>query len=305
MTSSHSPSTAVATGYGLLAIAICCYTGLWLVSRVGVTFLSPYWYAVARLGISCLIMFALLAVMGQVRIPRRSDWPIILSVAVFMFGGYGVLFQVALKYVHAGRASMLGYTFPIWVMLLSVIFLKERPSKTRILGFVTAMAGLATLFNPLAFDWNDENVVIGNELLLLAALLWSPVLIHLRVHRSTLTALQLAPWQLLASTAVVTVPSYLIEGLPTLTWTWDTFWVLAYAGPIGTCLGMWGLNNALQRLSPIVASVSMLAVPVLSLAGSIVFLGEELTVTLAVGMLLIITGVALVSASPIRRAAKA
>jgi drug/metabolite transporter (DMT)-like permease len=298
-----SPSNAAATGYGLLAIAICCYSGLWLVSRVAVTFMSPYWYAVARLGISCVIMFALLAAMGKLRVPRGRDWPIVLSVAALMFGSYGLLFQIALKYVHAGRASMLGYTFPIWVMLLSVVFLKERPSRIRVLGFFVAMAGLGTLFNPFAFDWSDGDVVLGNGPLLLAALMWSPVLIHLRVHRGTLSALQLAPWQLLVATAIVIVPSLALDGLPTWEWQAETFWVLAYAGPIGTCLALWGLNNALQRLSPIVSSVSMLAVPVLSLLGSIAFLGEELTPTLAVGMVLILSGVALVSAAPIRRAA--
>jgi drug/metabolite transporter (DMT)-like permease len=303
MNSPTSPSSAAAAGYGLLAIAICCYSGLWLVSRVAVTFMSPYWYAVVRLGVSCVIMFALLAAMGKLRVPTRRDWPIVLSVAVFMFGTYGVLFQVALKYVHAGRASMLGYTFPIWVMLLAMIFLKERPSRVRLLGFFVAMAGLGTLFNPFGFDWSDDDVVFGNGLLLLAALLWSPVLIHLRVHRGTLTALQLAPWQLLVATAIVTVPSVLVEGLPELTWRSETFWVLAYAGPIGTCLGLWGLNNALQRLSPIVSSVSMLAVPVLSLFGSIVLLGEELTPTLALGMILILSGVGLVSIARVHRGA--
>jgi drug/metabolite transporter (DMT)-like permease len=290
-----------AAGYGPLAVGISCFSGLWLVSRLAVTFMSPYWYAVARLGLACAIMFALLAVMGRLRVPRRPDWPIVISVAVLMFASYSILFQVALQYVDAGRAAMLGYTFPVWVMLISVVFLRERPSRGRLVGFVVAMAGLAVLFNPLAFDWSDRNVVVGNGLLLLAAFLWSPVVVHLRMHRAVLTTLQLVPWQLLVATAIVTVLSFALGGPPTLPWRSETAWVLVYAGPIGTCLGTWALNTALNRLSPIVGSVGMLAVPVLALLGSVAFLGERLTPTLVAGVLLILSGVALVMVSPIRR----
>jgi drug/metabolite transporter (DMT)-like permease len=291
-----------AAGYGPLAIGVCCFSGLWLVSRVAVAFMSPYWYAVARLGLACVIMFALLAALGRLRLPRRPDWPIVISVAVLMFASYSVLFQVALQYVHAGRAAMLGYTFPAWVMLMSVVFLRERPSRGRLLGFAIAMAGLGVLFNPLDFDWSDGDVVLGNGLLLLAALLWSLVVIHLRVHRGTLTTLQLVPWQLLVATAIVTLMSFALGGPPALPWQIETFWVLAYGGPVGTCLGTWALNTALRRLSPVSASVGMLAVPVLALLGSVAFLGEALTPTLAIGVLLILCGIALVTVSPVRRA---
>jgi drug/metabolite transporter (DMT)-like permease len=303
MTTLILPPGAPPAGYGLLAVAVFCYAGLWLAGRVVAEFVSPYWFSCARLGLGTAVLFVLLAATGRLRVPRRGDWQIVVSVAFFMFGSYSILFQLALQFVHAGRASMMGYTFPIWVMLLSVLLLKERPSARRLIGLTVAMAGLGLLFNPSAFDWNDANVVLGNGLLLLAALLWSPVVIHLRVHRSTLTPLQLAPWQLLLSTAIVGAVGWVVEGPPQFAWPPEATWALAYGGLIGTALAVWAINTAFQRLPPVVAAIGMLGVPVIALLVSVSFLGEPLTAWLVIGMALVMSGIALVSLPTKRRVA--
>lgn len=282
-------------GLVFLCIGVLSYCGLWVVTRVAVQFLSPFWFAFARFGTAATVLFIYLAIANQLRIPPRRDLPVIFSVGGIMIGIYACLFQSGLQFVEAGRAAFLGYTVAVWSLPMSVILLGERPSRRRIVGFVIAIAGLIVLFNPGDFDWTDRNTVIGNGMLLLAALIWAPVVIHLRVNRSTLTTLQLVPWQLLVAALVVAVVGLVLEGPPELVWTTEALAAVAFCGFVGTALGMYAVNSTLRLLPTITSTIGLLGVPVLSLVVSMLFLGEELTLGLALGLTLILGGIGLVS----------
>src|SRR6185369_1825127 len=99
--------------------------------------------------------------------------------------------------VPVGRSIVLAYTTPLWVTPGAAIFLGERLSPRRAAGVALGLLGLVVLFNPFAFDWNDGNAVLGNLLLLLAALMWAASILHIRGHRWHSTPFQLAPWQAL------------------------------------------------------------------------------------------------------------
>lgn len=299
----QSPPSQMITPAGLLALATAatCYGGLWPVTRIAVQFLSPFWYAVARLSLGALILFTLLAILGQLRRPRKPDIPIILSTGVVMIGIYACLFQVALQYIDAGRAALLGYTMPIWVTPVAILLLGEKATVRKILGVVSAIAGLAVLFNPAEFDWHDPDALFGNALSLLAALIWAPVVIHIRYHRGTLTTLQLVPWHLSVAALVVAIGGLVFEGLPRFVWTTDALLVTAYGALFGTTIAMFAMTTAFRMLPTVTSSVGMLAAPLLALVISVLFLDEPFTWSLAAGLVLILGGIAMVSI-PDRRA---
>ena len=64
-----------------------------------------------------------------------------------------------LQYVPAGRAALLAYSTPIWVVPAAMLFLGERLTGLRVLGLLAGLGGLAVLFNPLSFDWSDGQTV--------------------------------------------------------------------------------------------------------------------------------------------------
>nr|WP_296337497.1 DMT family transporter [Reyranella sp.] len=64
----------------------------------------------------------------------------------------------------------------------------------------------------------------------------------------------------------------------------------AFAGPIAT----WAAVSVGRSLPPVIGSMSMLGVPLLSIASSVVLLGETVTAPLAIGTALVIAGIAIV-----------
>ena len=141
-------------GFIALAGAIVGYGGLWPVSKTALEFIPPFWYASIRVLSGAVILSAFLLVTGKLRLPTRHDLPLVLSVGIFMMAIYTLLMHIALLYVEAGRAALLGYTTPIWVLPAAYFFLKERPSRRRLVGLLVAVGGLLVLFNPATFDWS-------------------------------------------------------------------------------------------------------------------------------------------------------
>ena len=64
----------------------------------------------------------------------------------------------------------------------------------------------------------------------------------------------------------------------------------AFAGPIAT----WAAVSVNRALPPVVASMAMLGVPLLSIASSVVLVDEPITLPLAIGTALVIAGIAVV-----------
>lgn len=282
-------------GFIALAGAIVGYGGLWPVSKTALEFMPPFWYASIRILTGAAILFVLLKLTGNLRLPTRHDMVLVFSVGIFMMAIYTLLMHVALLYVEAGRAALLGYTTPIWVLPAAYFFLKERPSRRRLVGLCIAMAGLVVLFNPTTFDWTDTDVVIGNLMLLGCGLSWSVSIIHIRKHQPQRTPFQLAPFQLTLAGGLIAIMALIFDPLPVFTGSALEIGVFAYGGILGTAVAMLSVTTCIRYLPTVVSTVGLLGVPVFAMSLSIVLLGEELTYGLALGMVLIIAGIGLVS----------
>lgn len=298
-----SQSRAVShTGIGFtsLVVAIFSYGGLWPVMRAAVDYIPPFCFATLRVFIGSLVLFILLAATGRLRVPSRADLPAVLSVGICMMGLYVSLVHYAVQFVPAGRGALLGYSTPLWVTPVAVLFLGEKMTKLRLAGLVSGLSGLAVLFNPAGFDWSDPNVLLGNGLCILAALSWSVAILQMRGHRWHLSPLQLGPWQLLVATVVALPFALFLEPRTDLRIGLPLVALVGYGGVIGTAIAMWGVSSSIRYLGAVTSSVGLLGGPVVAITLSVLFLGEALTWTLGGGLVLILSGIAMVSLAQAR-----
>ena len=288
---------------GLLALTLTvfCFGTLWTASKIAIDHVPPLWFTAGRFAIGGVFVASILAACGQLRAPPRADVPIILSVGGLMFGVYSSIFQNALEFVHAGRATILGYTTTIFVTPAAVLFLGERLSRTRLIGLLAAVAGFLALFNPAELDWSDADTLVGNGMILFCVVLWSGVILHLRVHRQASDTLQLVPYFLLTAFVVASVAALSFEGVPDFEMTGTAWALYLYCGIVASGLGNWGVTTAIRNLPSAVSTVGLLGVPVLALVISVLLLEEKLTHSLAAGICLIVGGIAAVTLSKEKR----
>jgi drug/metabolite transporter (DMT)-like permease len=188
---------------------------------------------------------------------------------------------------------VLAYTTPLWVTPGAALFLGERLTTRRTVGVLIGLLGLATLFNPFAFDWTSRQAVLGNAAILAGALLWAGSILHTRGHRWRSTPFALLPWEL-ALAAVILVPvSVAFEGAPTWAWTPALVGLLLYGGIPGSALPYWAIATATQRLSAVTISLGLLATPALSVIVATLWLHEPLSASLVIAIVLILGGIAI------------
>ena len=284
-------------GFTALITTVFCFGTLWTSAKLSIEYLPPLWFTASRFAIGAAFVALVLALQGRLRFPDRADIPIILSVGGIMLGLYSSIFQNALEFVHAGRATTLGYTTAIFVTPIAVLFLGERLTRLKIFGLASAMFGFLLLFSPAELDWSERDVLIGNGLLVVCVLLWSCVILHLRVHRQVTDTLALVPWYLVTSFIVAAVSGLIFEGPPAFEVTRAGWAILLYAGIVGSGIGNWGVTTAIMNLPATTSTIGLLGVPVFAMIISVAFLGETLTWPLLLGLVLIVCGIAAVTLS--------
>ncbi len=293
-------NTAAARGWVMLAFTTLLFGGAWPVVRVGVQLMPPVWFACIRITCAAVLLFAFLALIGRLRLPSRQDVPAILSVGICMMGAFVVLSHIGMQWVEAGRAALLVYTVPLWVTPIAVVVLGERLSRLRLLGLLVGLAGLAVLFNPMGFDWSEENVVLGNGILVFASMLWAISIIQMRGHVYRLDTLQLAPWQLSLSAVITLAAALVLERGRAVDWSNPDVIAILVAGTLLLAVSLSFGTGAMRHLPAITASMGFLGIPVVSVLMGAALLGERTGVTLIAGLVVILIGVAIVSIAQVR-----
>lgn len=280
-------------GLVLLAVVVVAWGLTWPVNKVILESLPPLWMAALRSVIATVALFAIATARRRLIVPRRGDTPVILSITLLHMVGFVILANIGLQLVPTGRSVLLAYTTPLWVTPGAWLFLGERLTFRRLAGVTAGLSGLLILFNPLAFDWSDPDAVLGNGAILGAALLWAASILHIRAHRWQSTPFELVPWEALLATLVLVPVALLSERLPAVTWDTQLVLLMLYSGIPGTALAYWAIAMASRNLPAVTTSLGLLGTPVLSLIIATIWLGETVTTSLVVAVLLILGGVAL------------
>ena len=284
--------------FAALATTVTAWGIGWPVNR-GILYSLPPLSAVAvRSLVATVALFAIALVRRRLVVPSRHDLPVVLSIALLHMTGFTALVSFGLLYVPVGRSIVLAYTTPLWVTPGAILFLGERLTARRAVGAAIGLAGLLVVFNPTAFDWHDRGAVLGNAVLLLAALLWAASILHIRAHRWQATPFDLIPWEMAIASCVLTALALPVDGWPHTAWTPGLVGLLVYSSLPGTALAYWCTAEASRGLPAVTTSIGLLAAPVIGIVASAVSLGERPGLSLCVAVVLIIGGIALGAVEP-------
>jgi len=280
---------------GILAlITVVLAWGLtWPVNKVVLATLSPIWVVSLRAAIATIALFALQAASGRLTLPPRGDLPVLISITLLHMVGFNLLASWGLELVPTGRTVVLAYTTPLWVTPAAAFLLHEPLTPRRAVGVVVGLAGLVSLFNPLTFDWRDHRVVLGNLAIVVAACLWAASIVHIRAHRWRSTPFVLIPWETLLTTVILIPIALASTPMPHVDWNPRFVLLLAYLGIPGTAVAYWAVAMASRHLPAVTTSLGLLATPVVSVITATLWLGEPVTVSLVVAIVLVLGGVAI------------
>lgn len=281
-----------AAGLAQLATSVVLLSSAWPLTKIAVGLgAAPLWFAAGRAGFSGLTAFAVLALLGRLRLPGRRDLPTVLAVGLLQIATFFALAHAAVAYVPAGRTAILSNVTTIWMVPLSILVLHEAIPLRRWVAAGFGVAGTVVLMGPWAIDWSRPGVLLGHSFLLGAALAWSVAMIVVRARPPRLSMLALLPWCFGLATLVL-VPLAALHGGGPGTWSAPAFGAMAYIGMLAGPVGTWCVMEAAATLPAMVASVGFLATPAAGLLLATLLLGEPLGADLLAGSALIMAGIA-------------
>ncbi|VIO75083.1 DMT family transporter [Bradyrhizobium ivorense] len=214
---------------------------------------------------------------GQtLRVPP-GIWPRLALVSTLAIGGWVARMGLALIWLRASEAAVLGISIPVWVALVAWPLLGERVSLTRALALAVALAGIAALLGGGGLDASLGK--LPGILFALAGAICVALGTVLTKHfkLAAMPPLSLAAWQLAIGCVPIAIIGVAIEQ-PQLAALSPLGWAsMLYMTLIQFCLCYVCWFAALERLPAATASIGTLLVPVVGVLGAAAMLREPLS----------------------------
>ena len=258
-------------------IFIIIAASLWSTSGVMIKTIS--WQPIAILG-GRSIFSSIVFLIYLRRLPTKwTRWKLVASAAYILTQ---FLFIWSTKLTTAANAIFLQYTAPVYVILLALWFLHERPTRIDWSSMLIIFVGMLLFFG----DKLSTDGFYGNLLAVLSGVTSAFMTVSLRAQKDGVPAESI----LLANlfTAVIGIPFILKES-----WTPTNWLILLYLGTIQMGLSFLLFTNAIKYVPALEANLISTLEPVLNPVWVFLFLGEEPGRFALIGGLIVLAGVAL------------
>ena len=244
--------------------------------------------------LATVILWTMLKARGW-RVPRdRSTWSTGLVQGVFQLSLPFVLFTLAYENASAGFVGLLVALVPLGTATIAHYLLPDEPMTTaKAVGLTLAFFGVAFLLISGDSGLEDQGKPLVAAVLALGAVSSiSFAGVFARGRAESIDPLELTWMQFTVGIVLVGGVMLVYEGLPgsISPWGWTLIGYLAVIGSIVPfLLFFWLIKNVPATKASLIGYV----VPLVALGAGIVLLDEELQVGIAVGGVLILTGVVL------------
>ena len=209
-----------------------------------------------------------------------------------LFGGEFVCLYLGVPYTNASRAAVLVYLAPFVVAIGAHFFLRERLNTVRLISLTLAFLGVCLVFAGKP-SMHAKSMLLGDLLEVAAAIIWGLTTLYIKKYLAeTVHPINTFIYQLFFSLPIIAVAACLLEPV----------WVV---GDIGR-----GVLVSLFYQSVIVGFASFLVwfklihvypvarlsvftflAPVFGVASGVIFLGEDLTKGLVIGLVCVCLGI--------------
>ncbi len=217
---------------------------------------------------------------------------------LFLVALMGVLFATSsltlfysFKFMDAGIASTILFTYPLFVALIAAIVFREKTSSRTWFSLLLATMGIVLLYK----NGNGETLnVCGVSLVLLSALTYAIYMIG--VSRSVLQAmptLKLTFYSMLSGTLIFVFA--LRGGIDLVPLNTPFVWACAFGlAFFPTFVSMAFINGSIHRIGPVSAAIIGALEPLTALAVSILVFNGRLTFVNCIGIVFILFAVLVV-----------
>ena len=285
------PQKPASNRFAIILSLLVLYTiwgSTYLAMRIALDGFPPFLMAGVRFLIAAAILYPILRLRGAPN-PTRKQWIGAGVVGILLLAGGNGVVAFSEQWVASGLASVSLAAIPLWTALFMGLW-GRWPIKIEWLGLGLGLIGVI-LLNVGNNVWANP---IGAIALLLAPLCWAfgSALSH---HVTLPPGLMSSAVEMIAGGVVLLVVSFAVhERTPDLHVT-QSLWAVAFLIIFGSLIAFSAYGYLLRTVRPALATSYAYVNPMVAVALGIAVDGEHITILGILAMLIILTGVALVS----------
>lgn len=257
--------------WGLVALTLMWGIN-WPMMKLSLREISPLYFRAITMSGGALWLFFFYRWRGLRMWPTGSEWRSVVVLGLPNMLGWHAMSIFGVKELASGRAAILGFTMPIWTVLISVVFLRER--LTARVAFAAVAVAIAVAF----LSSVEFNALSGRPMgivwMELAALLWAIGTLMMRRATLTLRVEVLTVWMMVLASACLWAIAGLSEPWPLWQWSNVTWISLVYSVVINYGFAQIIWSVLARELPPTTSAMSVMAVPMVGILAATVIVGE-------------------------------
>jgi drug/metabolite transporter (DMT)-like permease len=207
------------------------------------------------------------------------------------FGLEFVCIYLGMMYTDAARAGILINCAPFAVVIGAYLFLKERLTIPKIAGFILAFIGIYCVFMGKPRTWN-RTMLFGDFLEIAAAVLWAATTVYIKKYLAErVHPIHTFLYQLVFSIPVIFTGVLFLEPKWILEINTPAVLALLYSSLLVAFVSYLIFIKLIHTYPVSELAVFTFLTPIFGVGCGAIFLGEQLTTGLIVGLLLVSGGI--------------
>ncbi|MBP1932129.1 DMT family transporter [Ammoniphilus resinae] len=288
--------TKTLKGRSALFIAFLVFVwGLnWPLAKIALSYSPPLLFAGLRtlLGGVALLPFLMLR---SKQIRWRENWNKYLIASVFNIALFYGLQTVGLNYLSSGLFSVIVFLQPVLVGIFSSIWLGESMTALKILGLFLGFSGVAVIsINGLA----GQISAVGILLALGTSLCWAIGTVYVKKACEGVDPICLVALQLTIGGILLTGSGSFAESWADIAWQLPFVFILLFISIFVIAAGWWVFFLLIGSGEASKVSSYTFLIPLVAITMGTLFLGEELSLFLLVGLVMIVMSIYFINRKP-------
>jgi drug/metabolite transporter (DMT)-like permease len=277
--------------YALLLALACCWSSTYPLTKIGLGSIPPITFISARSLIAATFLLVILRARGMWIPTDARAWKLFAQQQTINSTIPFLMITWAQQYVPASSTVVLASTTPIFAFLITRVITRHEPATLlKLAGAVLGLAGTAVIIGLDALHGLGGNIVAEMVILLATISFASATIFGLRL--SDYDPMVVAAGSLLFGGLILLPASLIVDHPWTLRPSLPALTAVFTMGILSSAIGLMLFYMCLMRLGTLTTNAQgYLRIPI-GVGLSVVLLGETVPSNLALGLLLVMAGVA-------------
>ncbi len=279
---------------------VCILWGTtWIATKIGVNHMPPLQLAGLRQLLAGLI-FVSFFVIKKAAFPRGKEWRSVIMLSILSFMLSNSLMVWGLSFIPAGIASIIGATFPLWLVVINMLTGAQKIPRLAVVGFALGFTGICIIFYEHFDAFLKPGFRAGITLSLAASWAWAVGTVITKKSAVAFNPYFSMGLQMLFSGMVTLLITYCvrvpgIQAVSLLTIPWQSWLAIVYLVLFGSIITFVAYLYALQRLPTTQMSVYGYINPIVAVILAAIVFSEPVTMFIITGGAVTLLGVYLIN----------